>query len=47
NEDVAAAAINAIKKLASFPEGMDIVFPSTKGGDTDLGIIASQCSSLV
>ncbi|CAJ2645455.1 uncharacterized protein LOC123895299 isoform X2 [Trifolium pratense] len=46
NEDVAAAAINAIKKLASFPEGMDIVFPSTKGGDTDLGIIASQCSSL-
>ncbi|GAU21310.1 hypothetical protein TSUD_372040 [Trifolium subterraneum] len=47
NEDVAAAAIDAIKKLASFPEGMDIVFPSTKGGDTDLEIIASQCSSLV
>jgi 26S proteasome non-ATPase regulatory subunit 5 len=46
NENVAAAAIDAIKKLASFPEGMDIVFPSTKGGDTDLGIIASQSSSL-
>lgn len=46
NEEVAAGAIDAIKKLASFSEGLDIIFPSTKGGDTDLGIIASQCSSL-
>ncbi|XP_073220000.1 uncharacterized protein [Cicer arietinum] len=46
NEEVAAGAIDAIKKLASCPEGIDIIFPSNKGGDTDLGIIASQCSSL-
>ncbi|KAJ1442409.1 Armadillo-type fold [Sesbania bispinosa] len=46
NEQVAAAAMDAIKKLAGFAEGMEIIFPSTKGGDTDLGIIASQCSSL-
>ncbi|XP_050901779.1 uncharacterized protein LOC127108359 isoform X2 [Lathyrus oleraceus] len=46
DEEVAAGAINAIQKLASFPEGMGIIFPSSKGGDTDLGVIASQCSSL-
>ncbi|XP_061341167.1 uncharacterized protein LOC133287553 [Gastrolobium bilobum] len=46
NEQVAAVAMDAIKKLAGFPEGMEIIFPSAKGGDTDLGIIASQCSSL-
>ncbi|KAJ1378182.1 Armadillo-type fold [Sesbania bispinosa] len=46
NEQVAAAAMDATKKLAGFAEGMGIIFPSTKGGDTDLGIIASQCSSL-
>ncbi|KAE9592896.1 hypothetical protein Lal_00029046 [Lupinus albus] len=47
NEEVAAVAMDAIKKLASFPEGMEIIFPSGKGGgDTDLGVIASRCSSL-
>ncbi|TKY66471.1 26S proteasome non-ATPase regulatory subunit 5 [Spatholobus suberectus] len=46
NEHVAAVAMDAIKKLAGFPEGMEIIFPSAKRGDTDLGIIASQCSSL-
>ncbi|KAK7257191.1 hypothetical protein RIF29_30981 [Crotalaria pallida] len=47
NEQVAAVATDAIKKLASFPEGLEIIFPSAKGGgDTDLGIIVSQCSSL-
>ncbi|KAL5147185.1 26S proteasome non-ATPase regulatory subunit 5 [Glycine soja] len=46
NEQVAAVATDAIKKLAGFPEGMEIIFPSDKGDDTDLEIIASQCSSL-
>ncbi|RDY05817.1 hypothetical protein CR513_10289, partial [Mucuna pruriens] len=46
NEQMAAVATDAIKKLAGFPEGMEIIFPSAKGGDTDLGVIASQCSSL-
>ncbi|KAK7313087.1 hypothetical protein VNO77_37479 [Canavalia gladiata] len=46
NEQVAAVAVDAIKKLAGFPEGLEIIFPSAKGGDTDLGIVASQCSSL-
>lgn len=46
NEEVATGATDAIKKLAGFPEGIEIIFPSTKGGDTDLKIIASQCSSL-
>ncbi|XP_057459105.1 uncharacterized protein LOC130749748 [Lotus japonicus] len=46
DEQVAAVAMDAIIKLAAFPEGMGIIFPSVKGGHTDLGIIASQCSSL-
>ncbi|KAK7317718.1 hypothetical protein RJT34_02174 [Clitoria ternatea] len=46
NEQVATVAMDAIKNLAGFPEGMEIIFPSAKGGDTDLGIIASRCSSL-
>ncbi|MED6108344.1 hypothetical protein PIB30_022933 [Stylosanthes scabra] len=47
NEQVAAAAMEAIKMLAGFPEGMEIVFPSAKGVDSDLGAIASRCSSLL
>ncbi|KAL2326753.1 hypothetical protein Fmac_020180 [Flemingia macrophylla] len=46
NEQVAAVATDAIKMLAGFPEGMEIIFPSAKEGDTDLGIFASKCSSL-
>ncbi|QCD86330.1 26S proteasome non-ATPase regulatory subunit 5 [Vigna unguiculata] len=46
DEQVAAVAADAITKLASFPEGMEIIFPSGKVGETDLELIASQCSSL-
>ncbi|KAK7405296.1 hypothetical protein VNO78_06500 [Psophocarpus tetragonolobus] len=46
NEQVAAVATDAIKKLAGFPKGMEIIFPSAKGSDTDLEIIVSKCSSL-
>ncbi|XP_027355201.1 uncharacterized protein LOC113865051 [Abrus precatorius] len=46
NEQLAAVAMDAIKKLAGFPEGLEIIFPAAKDGNTDLGIIASQCSSL-
>ncbi|CAJ1978529.1 unnamed protein product [Sphenostylis stenocarpa] len=47
DEQVAAVATDAIKKLAGFPEGMEIIFPSAKVGETDLERIASQSSSLV
>ncbi|KAL1363435.1 uncharacterized protein [Arachis hypogaea] len=46
NEQVAAAAMEAMKMLAGFPEGMEIIFPSAKGVDSDLGAISSRCSSL-
>ncbi|XP_020238034.1 uncharacterized protein LOC109817230 [Cajanus cajan] len=46
NEQVAAVATDAIKMLAGFPEGMEIIFPSAKEGGTDLAIFASKCSSL-
>ncbi|XP_068487856.1 uncharacterized protein [Phaseolus vulgaris] len=46
DEQVAAVATDAIQKLAGFPEGMEIIFPSGKVGETDLELIASQCSSL-
>ncbi|KAK7260711.1 hypothetical protein RIF29_26981 [Crotalaria pallida] len=39
-EQVVAVAMDAIKKLAYFPEDLEIIFPSAKrGGDTDIGII--------
>ncbi|XP_047172013.1 uncharacterized protein LOC124840067 isoform X3 [Vigna umbellata] len=46
DEQVAAVAADAITKLAGFPEGMEIIFPSSKVGEIDLELIASQCSSL-
>ncbi|XVE80087.1 hypothetical protein DITRI_Ditri14bG0111400 [Diplodiscus trichospermus] len=46
NEKVATAAIDAIKKLAQFPEAMGIVFPSNINEVTHLGNLASRCSSL-
>ncbi|KAI4333641.1 hypothetical protein L6164_018421 [Bauhinia variegata] len=46
NEQVAAAAMDAIKKLAASPEGIEIIFPSAKEGAIDLGLLASQSSSL-
>ncbi|XP_028807476.1 uncharacterized protein LOC114762185 [Neltuma alba] len=46
NEQVAAAAMDAIKKLADSPKGMEIIFPSEREGATDLRTLALQCSSL-
>ncbi|XVF04272.1 hypothetical protein REPUB_Repub05bG0068400 [Reevesia pubescens] len=46
NEQVATAAIDAIKNLAQFPEGMGIIFPANTNEVTHLGILASRCSSL-
>ncbi|XP_021288082.1 26S proteasome non-ATPase regulatory subunit 5 [Herrania umbratica] len=46
NEQVATAAIDAIKNLAQFPEGMGIIFPANINEVTHLGNLASRCSSL-
>lgn len=46
NEQVAAAAMDVIKKLAHSPEGREIIFPSAREGAADLRTLASQCSSL-
>lgn len=46
NEQVAAASMDAIKKLAGSPEGMDIIFPANNNEATHLGNIAARCSSL-
>ncbi|KAE8692272.1 26S proteasome non-ATPase regulatory subunit 5-like isoform X2 [Hibiscus syriacus] len=46
NEQVATAAIDAIKTLAQFPEAMGIIFPSNINDVTHLGNVASRCSSL-
>ncbi|KAK7861563.1 hypothetical protein CFP56_000262 [Quercus suber] len=46
NEQVAAASMDAIKKLAGSPEGMDIIFPANNNEATHLGNVAARCSSL-
>ncbi|KAE8713634.1 26S proteasome non-ATPase regulatory subunit 5-like isoform X2 [Hibiscus syriacus] len=46
NEQVATAAIDAIKTLAQFREAMGIIFPSNINDATHLGNVASRCSSL-
>ncbi|EOY13091.1 26S proteasome non-ATPase regulatory subunit 5 - like 1 [Theobroma cacao] len=46
NELVASAAIDAIKNLAQFPEGMSIIFPANINEVAHLGNLASRCSSL-
>ncbi|KAA3453064.1 ARM repeat superfamily protein [Gossypium australe] len=46
DEQVATAAIDAIKNLAQFPEAMGIIFPSNINEATHLGNVASRCSSL-
>ncbi|TYH21459.1 hypothetical protein ES288_A04G046200v1 [Gossypium darwinii] len=47
DEQVATAAIDAIKNLAQFPEAMGIIFPSNFNEATHLGNVASRCSSLL
>ncbi|XP_006464808.1 uncharacterized protein LOC102617116 isoform X2 [Citrus sinensis] len=46
NEEVATASMDAIKKLAGFPNGIDIIFPADNKAATDLGNLVAQCSSL-
>ncbi|KAF5478636.1 hypothetical protein F2P56_005179 [Juglans regia] len=46
NEQVATASMDAIKKLAGLPGGMDIIFPSNNNEATHLGNLGGQSSSL-
>ncbi|XP_022981236.1 uncharacterized protein LOC111480433 [Cucurbita maxima] len=46
NEQVANSSMDALKKLAAFPKGMEIIFPTNKTEATHLGTVASTCSSL-
>nr|DAD21039.1 TPA_asm: hypothetical protein HUJ06_022502 [Nelumbo nucifera] len=46
NEQVAAASMDAIKNLATYPRGMDIIFPANGDEVTQLRNLASHCSSL-
>ncbi|XP_044493574.1 uncharacterized protein LOC123216940 isoform X2 [Mangifera indica] len=46
NEQVAAASVETIKKLAGFPKGIDIIFPAKDDEATHLGNLASRSSSL-
>ncbi|KAH9802467.1 ARM repeat superfamily protein [Citrus sinensis] len=47
NEEVATGSMDAIKKLAGFPNGIDIIFPADNKAATDLGNLVAQCSSLL
>ncbi|RZC50897.1 hypothetical protein C5167_019320 [Papaver somniferum] len=46
DELVAAASTNAIKSLASFPKGIDVIFPANVDESTHLRNVAANCSSL-
>ncbi|XP_043702454.1 uncharacterized protein LOC122652703 [Telopea speciosissima] len=46
DENVAAASMDAIKNLASSPEGMDIIFPANNDEDTHLRNLAARSSSV-
>ncbi|XP_021667274.2 uncharacterized protein LOC110655320 [Hevea brasiliensis] len=46
NEKVASASMEAIKKLAGFPEGMEVIFPANNGNITHLRTLSARCSSL-
>ncbi|XP_062094520.1 uncharacterized protein LOC133800540 [Humulus lupulus] len=46
NEQVSTASMDAIKTLAGFPQGKEIVFPTNSNEATHLGVLAAQCSSL-
>ncbi|OWM88639.1 hypothetical protein CDL15_Pgr002406 [Punica granatum] len=46
DEQVSAASLDAIKVLASFQEGRDIVFPPNSDEATHLGNLAARCTSL-
>ncbi|KAL6531564.1 hypothetical protein OROMI_027927 [Orobanche minor] len=46
NEQVTTLSMEAIKKTAGSPAGIDIVFPANTDEATHLGKLASECSSL-
>ncbi|XP_011043841.1 PREDICTED: uncharacterized protein LOC105139178 [Populus euphratica] len=46
NEQVAAASMEAIAKLAGSQKGMEIVFPANNSDDMHLGNLSARCSSL-
>ncbi|PON39017.1 26S proteasome non-ATPase regulatory subunit [Parasponia andersonii] len=46
NEQVATASMDAIKMLAGFPQGKEIIFPTNSNEATHLGELANRCSSL-
>uniref|UniRef100_A0A2P2L3F6 26S proteasome non-ATPase regulatory subunit 5 n=1 Tax=Rhizophora mucronata TaxID=61149 RepID=A0A2P2L3F6_RHIMU len=46
NEQVTTASIEAIKKLAGTLKGMEIIFSADHNGNTQLGNLLAQCSSL-
>ncbi|KAK2968417.1 hypothetical protein RJ640_004423, partial [Escallonia rubra] len=46
DEQVATASMDAIKRLASTSEGMEIVFPADVNEPRHLGNLAARCSSL-
>ncbi|KAK3028399.1 hypothetical protein RJ639_039609 [Escallonia herrerae] len=46
DEQVATASMDAIKRLASTSEGMEIVFPADVNEPRQLGNLAARCSSL-
>uniref|UniRef100_A0A803QDQ3 ARM repeat superfamily protein n=1 Tax=Cannabis sativa TaxID=3483 RepID=A0A803QDQ3_CANSA len=46
NEQVSSASMDAIKTLAGFPQGKEIVFPTNINDATHLGVLAAKCSSL-
>ncbi|XP_073297150.1 uncharacterized protein [Primulina huaijiensis] len=47
DDQVAAASANAVKALASYPEGIGIVFPESTNEATHLENLAQKCSPLV
>ncbi|KAG8657943.1 uncharacterized protein LOC110611453 [Manihot esculenta] len=46
NEQVASASTEAIKKLAGFAEGVEVIFPANTGDITHLRNLSARCSSL-
>lgn len=46
DEQVATAAVDAIRKLAGCPEAMEIIFPANTNHPTHLSNVAAECSSL-
>lgn len=47
NEETFAASMNAIKNIAKYPEGINVIFPSSSEESMQLKNIASHSSSLV